>query len=96
MADFHDYLANLLSRKDLESVMDRRCDDLMASIRRNEQPPNFVSDVFNAEFMRTFEGPEAGKLFIDRPGHEGRYLFAINVDFFASEGMTLRGATASS
>jgi hypothetical protein len=96
VADFHDYLANLLSRKDLESVMDRRCDDLMASIRRNERPPNFVSDVFDAEFMRTFEGPEAGKLFIDRPGHEGRYLFAINVDFFASEGMTLRGATASS
>lgn len=94
--DFHDYLANLLSRKDLESVMDRRCDDIMASIRRNNQPPKYVSDVFDAEFVRTFEGPEAGKLFIDRPGHEGRYLFAINVDFFASEGMTLRGANTSS
>jgi len=96
VADFHDYLANLLSQKDLESVMDRRCDDLVASIRRNEQPPTFVSDVFDAEFMRTFEGPEVGKLFVDRPGQEGRYLFAINVDFFASEGMTLRGAKASS
>jgi hypothetical protein len=96
VADFHDYLANLLSRKDLESVMDLCCDDLMASIRRNEQPPNYVSDVFDAEFVRTFEGPEAGKLFVDRPDHEGRYLFAINVDFFASEGMTLRGANASS
>jgi hypothetical protein len=39
VADFHDYLANLLSQKHLESVMDHRCDDLMASIRRNEQPP---------------------------------------------------------
>jgi hypothetical protein len=96
VADFHDYLANLLSRKDLESVMDRRCDDLMASIQRNNQPPNYVSDVFDAEFIRTFEGPEVGKLFVDRPGHEGRYLFAVNVDFFASEGMTLRGANVSS
>ena len=68
----------------------------MASIRRNNQPPIYVSDVFDAEFIRTFEGPEPGKLFIDRPGHEGRYLFAINVDFFASEGMTLRGSNASS
>jgi hypothetical protein len=51
VADFHDYLANLLSRKDLESVMDLCCDDLMASIRRNEQPPNYVSDVFDAEFV---------------------------------------------
>jgi len=33
VADFHDYLANLLSQKDLESVIDHRCDDLMASIR---------------------------------------------------------------
>jgi hypothetical protein len=96
VANFHDYLANLLSRKDLESVMDHRCDNLMASISRNEQPPSYVSDVFDAEFIRTFEGPEAGKLFVDRPGHEGRYLFAINVDFFASEGMTLHGANASS
>ena len=32
VADFHDYLANLLSQKDLESVMDHRCDDVMVSI----------------------------------------------------------------
>ena len=96
VADFHDYLANLLSREDLESVMDRRCDDLMASIRRNSQPPSYVSDVFDAKFLRTFEGPEVGKLFIDRPGHEGRYLFALNVDFFATEGMHLRGSSSSS
>ena len=90
VADFHDYLANLLSRKDLESVMGHCCDDLLASMKRNEQPPTFVSDVFDAEFILTFEGPEAGKLFVDRPGQEQRYLFAINVDFFASEGMTLQ------
>ena len=96
VADFHDYLANLLSQKDLESVMDHRCDDVMVSIWQDNQPPNYVSDVFNAKFIRTFEGPQAGKLFIDRPGHEGQYLFAININFFASECMTLQGANTSS
>ena len=71
MANLHDYLANLLSQKDLENVMDCHCDDLMAFIRQNKQLPNYVSDVFNAKFIQTFKGPEADKKFIDRPGHKG-------------------------
>src|SRR6266436_317065 len=51
---FHDYLAGLLSRPDLEQLMDKSCDDLMESL--NQPRPTFVGDVFEAEFLRTFEG----------------------------------------
>jgi Transposase family tnp2 len=89
---FHDYLAGLLSRPDLEELMDKSCDNLMKSM---DQPaPSFVGDVFEAEFLRTFEGPKPGTLFVDRQGG-GRYAFSLNVDFFALEGMRIRGATAS-
>ncbi len=93
--DFHDYLSSLLAQKDLEDMMDQSCDDLMASIKRNEPPPKYMSDVFHREFIWKLEGPTSGQLFIDRPGKEGCYLFALNVDFFNSEGMTTRGASTS-
>ena len=94
--DFHDYLASLLAQKDLEDLMDKCCDDLTASIKKSEPPPDYSSDVFQGEFIRTFQGPVNGRLFVDRPGKEGRYVFALNVDFFNSEGMTIRGASTSS
>lgn len=94
--DFHDYLASLLAQKDLENLMDQCCDDLMASIRQSNVQSDYLSDVFEAEFVRAFDGPTADKLFIDRPGNDGRYLFAFNIDFFNPEGTTNRGAAASS
>jgi len=75
--------------------MDDACDDLMSSIKQAKPQPSFVSDVFEGEFIRTFEGPNEGLLFVDRPETEGRYLFAFHVDFFSAEGQTVRGATAS-
>jgi hypothetical protein len=89
--EFQDYLAGLLSRKDIEEVMDKACDDLKESL---DDRPEFVKGVFEAEFLHNFEGHEEGKLFIDR-GDEGRYAFALNVDFFNVEGMRIRGATTS-
>jgi hypothetical protein len=91
---FHDYLATLLSRYDLEDVMDNACDNLMASIDLGEDTPTFISDIFDAQFIRTFRGPD-GKHFVQRPGKEGRYLFVLNVDFFAAERQTIRGPSAS-
>jgi hypothetical protein len=90
--DFHDYLASLLSRSDLEKAMDKSCDDLMRA--RNDPIPEFVTDVWEAEFLRTFEGPSSKTLFIDRQG-EGRYGFTLNVDFFNIEGMNIHGRTTS-
>src|SRR5882672_5568646 len=67
---FHDYLAGLLSRPDLEELMDKSCDNLMESM--DKPAPSFVRDVFEAEFLRAFEGPKPGTLFVDRQGG-GRY-----------------------
>ena len=53
--DFHDYLASLLTQKDLEDVMDKSCNELVASIQKAEPPPNYVSDIFQGEFIRTFD-----------------------------------------
>lgn len=92
---FHDYLASLLAREDLEDLMDHACDDLMASIKRNDPLPDVLTGVFDAKFVRSFEGPESGKLFVDRPGNEGRYLFAFNFDYFHAEGQSIRGASTS-
>ena len=89
---FHDYLAGLLSRPDLEQLMDKSCDNLMDSLSQTQ--PAFIGDVFRAEFLRTFEGPKPGTLFVDRQGG-GRYEFSLNVDFFAIEGMRVRGANTS-
>jgi hypothetical protein len=90
--DFHDYLASLLSRADLEKAMDESCDNLMQSC--NDPAPEYVKDIWEAEFLRTFEGPSPGTLFIDRQG-EGRYGFTLNIDFFNIEGMRIRGASTS-
>lgn len=92
---FHDYLAGLISRSSVEHTMDHFCDNIMASVNCNEPPPIFVSDVSEAEFVRTFKGPDGHRLFIDRPGDEGRYLFAFNFDFFSAESQTIRGPSAS-
>jgi Transposase family tnp2 len=90
--DFHDYLASLLSHADLEEAMDKSCDDLMRTV--NDPMPEHVTDIWEAEFLRTFEGPSGKTLFIDRQG-EGRYGFTLNIDFFNIEGMKVRGASTS-
>lgn len=89
---FFDYLARLLSRKDLEEQMDKACDDFMQSL--SQPPPEYVTNIFEADFVRSFEGPKPGTLFVDR-GDEGRFLFVVHVDFFANEGMSIRGASTS-
>ncbi len=93
---FHDYLAGLLSREDIEILMDESCDTLSSSIKSGQPTPEYVTDVFEAEFLRTFEGPTPGQLFVNRPGKEGRYAFALSFDFFRTEGMKINGASTSS
>lgn len=88
---FADYLAGLLSQH--EEEMDSACDDGVQFLQH--PPPTFVNSVFDADFIRTFKGPDSKQLFIDRPGKEGRYLFTLNIDFFNVEGMRIRGASSS-
>ncbi|KAF9228564.1 hypothetical protein BS17DRAFT_658857, partial [Gyrodon lividus] len=54
-----------------------------------------IKNPFEAQFLHEFGGRIPGKLFIDR-GDEGRYAFALHVDFFNPEGMKLQGAKTSS
>jgi hypothetical protein len=89
---FFDYLAGLLSRKDLEEHMDHVCDDFTHS--DGQPPPEYVTTMFEADFVRSFLGPDRRTLFVDR-GDEGCFLFVVHVDFFANEGMTIRGASTS-
>ncbi|KAF8573647.1 hypothetical protein K439DRAFT_1624920 [Ramaria rubella] len=93
---FNDYLGCLLSQKDIEKILDKSCNDALKSM---DQPhPSFVKDIFDAEFIRSFEGPgstpEQKKLFIDH-GTEGCFLFVLNIHFFSPEGMNIRGACTS-
>jgi hypothetical protein len=89
---FHDYLAGLLSQPDIEKQMNAACDDALENLK---DAPWGVNDIWEAEFLRSFEGPTTGSLFIDRKD-EGRYVFALNVDFFNVNGITARGASTSS
>ena len=61
--DFNDYLTNLLARRDIETLMDQPCDDLMESL--SSPPPQFIKNPFDAQFLHTFNSPEPGKLFVD-------------------------------
>ena len=55
---FHDYLAGLLSQKDLEEGMDKACNELQGLI--DGPLPSFASDVWQAEFLQSFQGPTPG------------------------------------
>jgi hypothetical protein len=84
---FDDYLAGMLARPDIERMMDESCETLT-------QDPIEVSDVLEATFLKQFRGPD-GQLFVRRHNDEGRYVFALNVDYFNPEGMHIRGARNS-
>jgi hypothetical protein len=108
--DVNDYLAGLLARSDIEKIMDERCDTLRDQVKANvndnmeidddpnameidEEGVDIISDIFEAGFLKTFSHRE--RLFVDRPAGEGRYVFALNVDFFDPETLNIRGASTS-
>jgi hypothetical protein len=88
-----DYIGGLMSDPELAKHIDQACDNLTDSIKANKPPPTFVTDVFDAEFLRTFQGPD-GSLFVDRNG-ESRIPLSLNVDGFNVERLTIRGARTS-
>lgn len=92
----NDFIGSLLSKAETEAEIDQACHGLFEFIKSGKPAPHFVRDVFEAEFLRTFEGPKAGQLFVDRgPEKEARLVFSLNVDFFNVEGMRIRGARTS-
>lgn len=87
-----DFVGALFSRRDLEEQIDRACDDALRS--GSPQEMRAIDDVFQGEFLRTFQGPRSRRLFIDRRG-EGRLAFSLNVDFFNVNGNRAGGAVTS-
>src|ERR1700761_266927 len=87
-ASFIDHIARILSDPDIERLCDKACDDAMAAL---DQPPNpYSTNVFDSDFMKTFEGPVPGQLFIDR-GSRMRLPYALFLDFFNPNGNRKRG-----
>ena len=86
-ASFADYLARSLSDAQIERLGDKACDDALDALN---DPTNAMNNIFHAKFMKNFEGPVPGQLFIDR-GDKVRLAFAIQTDFFNPNGTRKRG-----
>ena len=91
VSSFHEYLIRLLANGATEKLCDEACDGALRSLHNSGTD---VRSIFQGEFMRTFEGPEPGKLFIDR-GEKVRLAFAMHVDFFNPNGVRVRGNSDS-
>ena len=87
-ASFTDYLARSLSDAETEQLCDKACDDAMDAL--DDSPDRDMKNIFHAEFMKKFDGPTSGELFIDR-GNKVRLAFAIHTDFFNPNGVRKRG-----
>lgn len=90
-ASFTDYLARSLADPEVERLSKQACDDAMANI---QSPSKESTNIFNADFMKTFGGPIPGELFVKR-GNKVRLAFAMHVDFFNPNGNRKRGARES-
>ncbi|KAF7330467.1 hypothetical protein MVEN_02485900 [Mycena venus] len=75
---FMDHLARLLSDPQIEEMCDRVCDMAMASI--GDPPPEFIHNIFEGDFMRTFQGPDSQRLFIDRGTRMRLALEVLRID----------------
>ena len=85
---FDDYLAGVFSDGVLE-------DHVMKSPQRILDPvPSVLNSPHHGEFLRNLRGHD-GNLFYCGPGGEARLTFALCIDFFASEGMNVRGPSSS-
>jgi hypothetical protein len=82
---FREYLVKLLANKEIERIVDSACDNALSSL--NQGSDGLVENPFTAEFLKTFEGPVPGQLFIDR-GNKVRLAFVVHVDFFNPNGIS--------
>jgi hypothetical protein len=101
---FDDYLAGLLSRPDLEKMMNEPCEKLRNILRsqgtdgddvRMKDEDEIMRDVFDAAFLKSFPGPSGENFFIECPAKDGRFAFALHIDFFNPEGLGIHTASTS-
>ena len=85
---FDDYLAGIFSDGALE-------DHILKSPQSILDPvPHALKSPHHGEFLRNLRGQD-GNLFYCGPAGEARLTFALCIDFFATEGMNVRGPSTS-
>jgi hypothetical protein len=93
--DFTDHLASVLSDPEIAALCNAACDKAWEAVQATVSmggpvSPEEVNNVFEAEFLRSFDGPVPDQLFINRGGRM-RLAFQILLDFFNPHGMRKRG-----
>ncbi|KAJ7087614.1 hypothetical protein B0H15DRAFT_949987 [Mycena belliarum] len=95
--EFTDHMASVLSDPEVAAMCNSACDTAWRAVSasRLADPHAPVSEaevnnVFEAEFLRSFEGPVPEELFINRGGRM-RLAYQILLDFFNPHGMRKRG-----
>ncbi|KAK0230329.1 hypothetical protein IW262DRAFT_1453228 [Armillaria fumosa] len=85
MASLEDFIARTLADRNVELLCDKACDDAMESLNNTPDPRRDTKNVFEADFMRQFKGPDGQTLFIDRKG-KVHLAFALQMDFLNPNG----------
>lgn len=70
--DLKQWIAKMYARPGIEEILDRD---------PSSRDTNVMSDICDAPALRGFIGPD-GKIFLDKPGTEGRLVFSLNMDGF--------------
>ncbi|KAK0215390.1 hypothetical protein IW262DRAFT_1464994 [Armillaria fumosa] len=65
LASLEDYITCTLADSQLEDLCDVACDQALHSLQQPSNPNRNITNVFQAEFMCCFKGPDGQKLFID-------------------------------
>jgi hypothetical protein len=90
LPSFTEYLSRLLSDPKAEQLCDQACDDAMERITTGV-PLAEIKTAFEADFLKEFDGPTVGKLFVDR-GDKARLAFMLQLDFFNPNASTKRSS----
>ena len=85
--NFKDYLAGLLSRRDIEEMMDKACDNKKSTQGKNREGC-LMGDIKSLEM-------KDDSCFVDRKGTDGHYVLSLNVDLFNMEGVKVHGGKTS-
>ena len=75
----------LLANKEIELIVDSAHDNALSSLKQGSK--SLVDNPFTAEFLKTFEGPVPGELFINH-GNKVSLAFILHVDFLNPNGVT--------
>lgn len=90
MASLEDFIGRTLADSNIEMLCDKACDDAMESLNNPTDPRRDTKNVFEADFMHQFKGPDGRTLFIDRKG-KVRLALALQMDFLNPNGIRKRG-----